>query len=120
MSEQVPTDTVTDFSAEYPGDSTQPSDEILRALNSLSPTKIEPSQAQLERPPPTEYEALTTQLKEKPLNPEAWRRLVDLAEQSGDLSKIRETYDALLKQYPNTVCDPSPIKPFPVHPSMIV
>ncbi|KAF9530907.1 hypothetical protein CPB83DRAFT_919848 [Crepidotus variabilis] len=53
-------------------------------------------------PPQSEYDLFTEQLKENPHQPEIWRRLVDIAESSGDISKISATYDALLKQYPNT------------------
>ncbi len=52
----------------------------------------------------SEYDALFARLKEKPHDPEGWRRLVDNAESSGEIDKIRAAYDALLKQYPNTVC----------------
>ncbi|KAJ7031146.1 Suf-domain-containing protein [Mycena alexandri] len=41
-------------------------------------------------------------LKEHPHDPENWKRLIDVAESSGDIPRIREAYDALLKQYPNT------------------
>lgn len=52
----------------------------------------------------SEYDALFARLKEKPHDPEGWRRLVDHAESNGEIDKIRAAYDALLKQYPNTVC----------------
>src|SRR6266511_5900221 len=80
-------------------DRTQPTAEILNALSALnSPIKTEPQQ------PPREYILLNAQLTENPHSPEAWRRLVDISEESGDIEKISATYDALLKQYPNTVC----------------
>ncbi|KAF8632394.1 hypothetical protein AX17_004835 [Amanita inopinata Kibby_2008] len=50
----------------------------------------------------SEFDALFAKLKEKPHDPEGWRRLVDHAEQSGDIEKIRAAFDGLLKQYPNT------------------
>ncbi|KAF8173783.1 hypothetical protein K438DRAFT_1610401 [Mycena galopus ATCC 62051] len=53
-------------------------------------------------PPPSDYDALMARLKESPHDPESWKRLVDVAETSGDIPRIREAYDALLKQYPNT------------------
>ena len=97
-------------------DKTQPSAEIMNVLNQLNSqniqlnVKTEPLDNVLPpAPPPTEYEALTAELKEKPHNPEGWRRLVELAEQSGEIDKVRAAYDALLLQYPNTVCDPCPI-----------
>jgi cleavage stimulation factor subunit 3 len=52
----------------------------------------------------TEYDFLTVNLLQSPHQPETWRRLVNVAEATGDISKISAAYDALLKQYPNTVC----------------
>ncbi|KAJ7033322.1 Suf-domain-containing protein [Mycena alexandri] len=42
-------------------------------------------------------------LKENPHDPVRWKRAIDIAEWSGDICRIREAYDGLLKQYPNTV-----------------
>ncbi|KAG5641047.1 hypothetical protein DXG03_006292 [Asterophora parasitica] len=81
----------------YTGDQTQPSEDILNALQAMnSEPQAEPV------PAPTEYEALATELKEMPHNPESWRRLIDVAENSGDITKVRASFDALLQQYPNT------------------
>ena len=63
-------------------------------------TKIEQNDA-----PQSEWGALRAQLRESPLNPDGWLKLVELAEDSGDLEKIKETYEALLQTYPNTVCN---------------
>ncbi|KAG6910176.1 hypothetical protein DXG01_012625 [Tephrocybe rancida] len=82
---------------ESAGDQTQPTEEILNALNAV---KNESQQEEL--PTPTEYEALTAELKQRPHNPGGWRRLVDMAENSGDIDKVRASFDALLQQYPNT------------------
>lgn len=90
-----------EYPSDYTGDQTQPTADILSALNSL---KSEPP---LEVPTPTEYDAFTAQAKEKPHNPEIWRRLIDVAENTGEIEKIRAAFDALLQQYPNTVCDTS-------------
>lgn len=49
------------------------------------------------------FDALLADLKERPHNPDGWRQLVEMAEQSGEAEKIRTTFDILLKQYPNTV-----------------
>jgi len=88
-------------------DRTHPAADILNALSTLnSPIKTEVPQL-----PPGEYDLLNAQLADNPHNPEAWRRLIDVAEASGDIEKISATYDALLKQYPNTVCLP-PLTPF--------
>ena len=117
MTEPPVPNVVHDVEEEYPGDKTQPTAEILNVLNQLNSqsiqhnVKAEPLDNVLpSAPPPTEYEALTAELKEKPHNPEGWRRLVELAEQSGEIDKVRSAYDALLLQYPNTVCDPCPIR----------
>jgi len=64
-------------------------------------TKIEQTDASQ-----SEWDAVRAQLRESPLNPEGWLKLVELAEDSGDLEKIKETYEALLQTYPNTVCNP--------------
>ncbi|KAJ6615526.1 hypothetical protein B0H10DRAFT_2040864 [Mycena sp. CBHHK59/15] len=65
------------------------------------PVKAEPG-ADPAIPPPSDYDTLMTRLQEKSHDPEGWKRLVDVAENSGDITHIRQTYDALLKQYPNT------------------
>ncbi|KAF8631737.1 hypothetical protein AX15_002220 [Amanita polypyramis BW_CC] len=61
--------------------------------SSASPTVV---------PSMSEFDVSLARLKEKPHDPEGWRRLVDFAESSGDIDKIRAAFDALLKQYPNT------------------
>jgi cleavage stimulation factor subunit 3 len=43
-----------------------------------------------------------TRLQDSPHDPEGWKRLIDVAETSGDIARIRKAYDAVLKQYPNT------------------
>jgi hypothetical protein len=63
-------------------------------------TKIEQNDA-----PQSEWDSLRAQLRESPLNPDGWLKLVELAEDSGDLEKIKETYESLLQTYPNTVCN---------------
>ncbi|KAJ3507883.1 hypothetical protein NLJ89_g6057 [Agrocybe chaxingu] len=83
-------------------DRTQPSEEILSTLSVNSPMKVESQGSEPQLPPPSEYEVLKAQLAENPHNPEAWRRLVNAAEASGEMDKITATYDALLEQYPNT------------------
>ena len=98
-----------DSLADYAGDRTQPTAEIMNALSMNSPVKPEPQDPQV--PPPSEYDMLTVQLLQSPHQPELWRRLVNVAEATGDISKISAAYDALLKQYPNTVC--GGLIPFP-------
>lgn len=53
--------------------------------------------------PRSEWDTVRAHLRESPLNPDDWLKLVELAEDSGDLEKIKETYEALLQTYPNTV-----------------
>lgn len=79
------------------GDSVQPSQEA------GSPGKSDSSMQ-----PTSTFDALFAELRERPHNPDGWRRLVETAEQSGEAEKIRVAFDALLKQYPNTVCADPP------------
>ncbi|KAF9474614.1 Suf-domain-containing protein [Pholiota conissans] len=95
---------------DFAGDRTLPTSEILSALSPMKEAEDDPptgqqapgGAAQPPAPPPTsEYDALTTQLAENPHNPDGWRRLIRVAEDSGDMGKISAAYDALLKQFPN-------------------
>lgn len=54
--------------------------------------------------PVTEWQALRTSLRADPHDPEGWKRLIELAKNSGITHDLQETYDALLDVYPNTVC----------------
>ncbi|KAK0184254.1 hypothetical protein F5146DRAFT_938870 [Armillaria mellea] len=83
---------------EFAGDKTQPSEEIIAALN--SPVKTEPSSQSL--PLVSEFDSLRAQLAEQPHSPALWKRLVEIAEQSGETAKIKVAFDSLLQQYPNT------------------
>lgn len=56
-----------------------------------------------ESPPVSEYESVQVHLTQNRYDASAWNKLVDLAEQSGDLSKIKQAYESLLQAYPNTV-----------------
>ncbi len=91
------------FSASAPAD-------ILSALPAMIPKSegitataslqtIEPQGLQ-----PSLYDALNAQLARNPHNPDGWRLLISIAEKTGDIKQISEVYDALIKQYPNTVC----------------
>ncbi|KAK6985207.1 mRNA 3'-end-processing protein RNA14 [Favolaschia claudopus] len=64
--------------------------------------KIQASPADESFPPPSDFDALKARLKESPHDPESWKRFIDVAESSGNGFQIREAYEALLKQYPNT------------------
>jgi cleavage stimulation factor subunit 3 len=67
-------------------------------------TTVKPEPQDSPVPPPSEYDALNVRLLQNPHQPEIWRRLVNVAEATGEISKISAAYDALLKQFPNTVC----------------
>jgi Suppressor of forked protein (Suf) len=56
-----------------------------------------------ESPPVSEYESLQAHLTQNRYDTSAWNKLVDLAEQSGDLAKVKQAYESLLQAYPNTV-----------------
>ncbi|KIM62980.1 hypothetical protein SCLCIDRAFT_24567 [Scleroderma citrinum Foug A] len=100
----------------YNGDKTQPTEEILNALNALNPKAIlevtqnghEPSLMQdvsfqeTTKEPPSEWHVLREKLRDHPQDPEGWNQLVDIAENNGDLEQIKQTYEALLETYPNT------------------
>jgi hypothetical protein len=51
----------------------------------------------------SEFESLQAHLTQKRYDASAWHRLIGLAEESGDHTKIKESYESLLKAYPNTV-----------------
>ena len=88
-------------------DRTHPTEDILNALSALnsSTTPTVPPKTDSEEPP-SEYDLLNKQVRDNPHDHDAWRRLVDVAEATGDIEKISPVYDALLKQFPNTVCLP--------------
>jgi cleavage stimulation factor subunit 3 len=73
-------------------DSTQPFQEPGSPVKPDSPMQTTSS-----------FDALFAELKEHPHNPDGWRRLVEIAESSGESERIRTIFDALLRQYPNTV-----------------
>lgn len=63
--------------------------------------------------PRSEWDSLREHLKKEVQDVDSWLKLVDLAEQSGNYDRTKETYEALLEQFPNTVsklflfdCDP--------------
>ncbi|TBU57853.1 Suf-domain-containing protein [Dichomitus squalens] len=60
------------------------------------------SMAEPTPPPQSEWDQLRAQLREKPVDADGWLRLVDLAEESGDIEKIKATYEGMLETYPNT------------------
>lgn len=50
----------------------------------------------------SDYDALMAWFKKLLYDLKSWKCLIDIVETSGDIPQIREAYDALLKQYPNT------------------
>jgi cleavage stimulation factor subunit 3 len=57
----------------------------------------------IQEEPVSEWDALRASLHENPHDTEGWNKLVRMAEDSGDLEKIKDAYESLLKMYPNTV-----------------
>lgn len=86
------------------GDKTQPTEEILNVLNVLKPKDLVHQESpQDQQEPQSEWQVLREKLREHPQDPEGWNKLVDIAENAGDLEQIKQTYEALLETYPNTV-----------------
>jgi len=119
MSEPPPSATKTeDFSTDLngDGDTTQPTTDILNALDQLNavtaPNSLEDINAKQEpkeeevpqQPQLSEWESLRNRLRDSPHDPEGWSKFVDLAENSGEIEEIKSTYESLLETYPNTVC----------------
>lgn len=87
----------------HDGDQTQPTAEIIAALSQNGSTNsIKTEVADLD-PPTSEFDALFARLSENPHDTNGWKRLIDLANNSGELPKIQKAYEELLKHYPNTV-----------------
>lgn len=92
-------------------DKTQPADEILNALRQLNPNTFfqqngstqSPIKQDPSPPPLSEWEQLREHVRKKPYDADEWLKLVDLAEDSGNVERIKETYEGLLESYPNTV-----------------
>jgi cleavage stimulation factor subunit 3 len=63
----------------------------------------QPTTTAIQGEPVSEWDALRANLRENPHDTEGWNKLVRIAEDSGDLEKIKDAYESLLKMYPNTV-----------------
>lgn len=74
-----------------------------QSVSVLPKEEPQPATAAVPEEPVSEWDALRTSLRENPYNIEGWNKLVRLAEDSGDLEKIKDAYESLLKMYPNTV-----------------
>lgn len=55
------------------------------------------------QPTTDEWTQLRNATQTNPYNEAVWDRLLDKAEENGDLEKIKEAYEALLEKYPNNV-----------------
>ena len=131
MSEPPPPETMAEDPAGDPNQEEQKpqlsSDAVLNALRQLqstpttTPTIPQPTE-QLDNdtkteptpptpPPQSEWDGLRAQLRDRPIDADGWLKLVSLAEDSGDMEKIKQTYEGMLETYPNTVS----ICRYPVH-----
>ncbi|GBE79055.1 hypothetical protein BKA93DRAFT_785197 [Sparassis latifolia] len=122
MSEPPPVvpkaDNAEDTSIYAEDDKTQPTEEILNALRQLDSSLATPSvqnsggdvgqepkeepKQEPTPPPQSEWDALRAHLREKRYDADGWQNLVNIAEDSGDIEKIKDTYEGLLEAYPNT------------------
>ncbi|RDX41230.1 hypothetical protein OH76DRAFT_247822 [Lentinus brumalis] len=121
MTESSPSDPMLQDppeSAKPDGDQNHLTENILNALRQLqqsgSPVPPTPTQQSSQETqvsltkqettpqPQSEWERLRAQLREKPVDADSWLKLVDLAEESGDIEKIKDTYEGMLEIYPNT------------------
>ena len=72
----------------------------------LTKEESQPTPVAVPEEPVSEWDALRASLRDNPHNTEGWNKLIRLVEDSGDLEKIKEAYESLLKMYPNTVRNP--------------
>jgi cleavage stimulation factor subunit 3 len=112
---ETPTE-ITTSDTDYNAEKTQPTEDILNVLNALKQTTAQNGHEQPQgqqsssqqdsqnQEAPSEWHVLREKLREHPHDPEGWNKLVDLAEARGDIEQIKQTYEALLEVYPNTVC----------------
>ncbi|KZT23187.1 Suf-domain-containing protein [Neolentinus lepideus HHB14362 ss-1] len=111
------------------GQKTEQTEDILNALQALQNNQLQPGEGSQETiaaydngdanengasmetvatepaepaEPPSEWDLVQTRLHDNPHDTDAWHKLVDLAESSGDIEKIKKAYDSLLQTYPNT------------------
>ena len=97
---------------------TQPSSDIIAVLRQLQPPSslgtaatasqndtTDPSSLKQEPtpPPPSEWEITRAELRAKPTDAELWLKLIELAEHSNNVDTVKDSYEALLEAYPNTV-----------------
>ncbi|KAH9045764.1 hypothetical protein EDB85DRAFT_1908267 [Lactarius pseudohatsudake] len=68
----------------------------------LAKEESQPTPVTAPEEPVSEWDALRASLRENPHDTEGWNKVVRLVEDSGDLERIKEAYESLLKMYPNT------------------
>ncbi|KAI0002909.1 hypothetical protein BJV74DRAFT_814041 [Russula compacta] len=73
-----------------------------QSISVLPKEEPQPATATVPEEPVSEWDSLRASLRENPYDIEGWNKLVRLAEDSGDLEKIKDAYESLLKMYPNT------------------
>lgn len=124
MSDPQPNSTVDELTEDTlptnDEEKTHPTEEILNALAQINtqsiPTLSASQETQLDEPkqqsqdapappdtPPSEYDTLRAQLREKPTDADLWLKLIDLAEASGDYNLTVQAYEDILESYPNNV-----------------
>jgi cleavage stimulation factor subunit 3 len=52
--------------------------------------------------PVSAYDTILNELRERPLQPDLWSKVIEMAESEKDLPKIEATYEAMLEHYPDT------------------
>lgn len=79
--------------------------DILKTLQSVDGVRASQqlSSAALTAPTPTRLSILQARVHEHPEDAHAWLELLSIVESSADESKIRETYEAILRAFPSTV-----------------
>ena len=85
-------------------DAFQDGDATMVEDSSQEPQRQPSSQEQtVNQEPMSEYDRLRAHLKKDPHDATAWNMLIEQAEESADADRIKDAYEALLENYPNTV-----------------
>ncbi|KAJ3999710.1 hypothetical protein F5050DRAFT_880660 [Lentinula boryana] len=110
--ESAPEVTMTDSTVPMPASEPEPEPEPIQATgqaqapeSTMTESTMEPESVTMgSEPEPqlTESERLHLRIRQNAHDTEAWQQLIAEVEESGNLENIRATYDALLKEYPNT------------------
>lgn len=88
----------------------EPDTDVLLSQADLQPQPQFQPQPSLQtqtqaQPPPvlSEWDLQRARLQEAPYDTNLWNLLIEKAEESGDLEKIKQAYESLLEKYPNAV-----------------